>query len=50
VIEKVISGGQTGADQAGRWLRKLAIHGDGIALVFARTETTMFFRLSGKWC
>jgi len=26
------------------WLRKLAYHGDGIALVFARTETDMFHR------
>jgi len=25
------------------WLDKLALHGNGIALVFARTETTMFF-------
>lgn len=25
------------------WLRRLAGHGDGIALVFARTETAMFF-------
>lgn len=25
------------------WLRRLAAHGDGIALVFARTETAMFF-------
>lgn len=25
------------------WLEKLANHGDGIALVFARTETRMFF-------
>lgn len=24
------------------WLRKLSEHGDGIALVFARTETAMF--------
>jgi len=28
--------------QAARWLDKLATHGDGIALVFARTETAMF--------
>jgi hypothetical protein len=27
-----------------RWLAKLADHGDGIALVFARTETAMFHR------
>lgn len=26
-----------------RWLAKLARHGDGIALIFARTETRMFF-------
>jgi hypothetical protein len=30
--------------QTGRWLRRLATHGDGIALVFARTETSTFFR------
>jgi hypothetical protein len=28
--------------QTGKWLRKLAEHGDGIALIFARTETEMF--------
>ena len=27
----------------GRWLDKLACHGNGIALIFARTETQMFF-------
>lgn len=27
----------------GPWLQKLADHGDGIALIFARTETEMFF-------
>lgn len=27
---------------SGRWLQKLSEHGDGIALVFARTETMMF--------
>lgn len=27
----------------GKWLAKLAEHGNGIALVFARTETKMFF-------
>lgn len=26
-----------------KWLNKLATHGNGIALIFARTETTMFF-------
>jgi len=29
------------------WLRRLARHGDGIALVFARTETAGFF--DGAW-
>lgn len=29
--------------EAVKWLRKLADHGDGIALVFARTETAWFF-------
>lgn len=28
--------------QTGRWLAKLADHGDGVALVFARTDTTWF--------
>ncbi len=28
--------------ETGRWLRKLADHGNGIALTFARTETAMF--------
>lgn len=27
----------------GVWLDRLVIHGDGIALIFARTETEMFF-------
>lgn len=27
----------------GKWLEKLAEHGNGIALIFARTETRMFF-------
>ena len=30
-------------DQTGVWLNRLALHGNGIALVFARTETEMFF-------
>lgn len=30
--------------EAVKWLRKLADHGNGIALVFARTETKMFFQ------
>lgn len=30
--------------ETGRWLEQLAMHGDGIALVFARTETEMFHR------
>lgn len=29
--------------EAARWLDRLAAHGDGIALIFARTETAMFF-------
>lgn len=29
--------------QASEWLNKLAEHGNGIALIFARTETKMFF-------
>jgi hypothetical protein len=29
--------------ETGRWLNKLAEHGNGIALIFARTETKMFF-------
>lgn len=30
--------------ECGDWLRKLCEHGDGVALVFARTETLMFQR------
>ncbi len=29
-------------NQTGRWLRRLAEHGNGIALIFARTETVDF--------
>lgn len=29
--------------EAERWLARLADHGDGIALIFARTETEAFF-------
>ncbi len=29
--------------ETGIWLNKLATHGQGIALIFARTETSMFF-------
>lgn len=29
--------------ETGKWLARLADHGDGIALIFARTETEMFF-------
>lgn len=29
--------------QTGEWLNKMANHGEGIALIFARTETAMFF-------
>lgn len=28
----------------GKWMKRLADHGDGVALIFARTETEMFFR------
>ena len=30
-------------NQTGFWLKRLAAHGNGIALIFARTETEMFF-------
>lgn len=30
--------------ETGKWLARLADHGDGIALIFARTETAMFFK------
>jgi hypothetical protein len=29
--------------QTGAWLEKMASHGNGVALIFARTETVMFF-------
>jgi hypothetical protein len=29
--------------EARKWLNKLKMHDDGIALLFARTETTMYF-------
>lgn len=29
--------------QCAKWLNRLALHGNGIALIFARTETDMFF-------
>lgn len=29
--------------EAAKWLRRLAAHGTGTALIFARTETSMFF-------
>lgn len=32
-----------GAAALGPWLKRLADHGDGVALVFARTETAAFF-------
>lgn len=31
-------------NETGLWLRRLAEHGNGIALIFARTETDTFFR------
>jgi len=30
--------------ETGKWLNRLASHGDGIALIFARTETEMFHK------
>lgn len=30
--------------EAAKWLQKLSEHGNGIALIFARTETRMFFQ------
>jgi len=30
--------------ETGVWLERLADHGNGVALIFARTETDMFFR------
>ena len=33
-------------NEAEDWLKRLAEHGNGIALIFARTETAMFF----DWC
>ena len=30
-------------NQTDRWMKKMAMHGNGIALVFARTETKTFF-------
>lgn len=35
--------------QAKDWLRKLLWHNNGIALIFARTETDMFFRYVWPW-
>lgn len=29
--------------EAAKWLERLADHGNGVALIFARTETSMFF-------
>lgn len=34
--------------QTDRWLRKLADHGDGLALVFARTDTAWFHRITAE--
>lgn len=31
-------------NETSKWLQKMAVHGNGIALIFARTETDMFFR------
>lgn len=35
-------------EKAGRWLSRLAEHGNGIALTFARTETAWFYE--EIWC
>jgi hypothetical protein len=32
--------------QVGRWLKRLAAHGDGLALVFARSDTAWFQRVA----
>jgi hypothetical protein len=29
--------------EASEWLNKMVVHGDGVVLIFARTETKMFF-------
>lgn len=34
--------------EAAAWLEKMAMHNNGIALIFARTETDMFFRYCWK--
>jgi hypothetical protein len=34
--------------QTGRWLARLADHGDGLALVFARTDTAWFQRIAAE--
>lgn len=36
--------------KARKWLKCLAEHGNGIALVFARTETQMFFKWVWPYC
>lgn len=35
--------------EAGRWLRRLSVHGNGIALIAARTETEVFFEYVWGW-
>lgn len=35
--------------ETGKWLRRLAEHGNGIALIMARTETKMFFDWGWKY-
>lgn len=35
--------------QTGKWLKRLAHHKNGMALVFARTETKMFFEEVWPW-
>lgn len=36
--------------EAREWLKRMAEHGNGIALVFARTETQMFFKWVWPYC
>lgn len=37
-------------DEAAAWMSKLADHGNGVALTFARTETVMFFQQVWERC
>jgi hypothetical protein len=37
-------------NETGHWVRRLAEHGNGIALIFARTETSTFFPWVWDYC